>query len=157
MKQAHTFDTLPRIPGAKVAIIQSKWHREMSDMMVKKCCEVLAVAGITNPAIHILPGSLELPLAAQDLARNDPQLEAIIAFGIIIKGDTDHYDVVRDECTRGLGAVSLACSIPILMEIIPVTDIKFARARCADDEFNKGIEAAVAAVEMIHWRRSQRK
>lgn len=156
MKQPLSSFDLPKIPKAQIAIIQSKWHQEVSDSMVEKCCQVLASAGVPEPERHLLPGSLELPLAARHLLNNNQKLEAIIAFGIIIKGETDHYEVVRDNCISGLAETSLLFEVPVIIEVLPVLDMAQAKARCADDEFNKGIEAAKAAVEMIHWCRANR-
>jgi len=62
--------------------------------------------------------------------------------------------MITNECMRGLGAVSLQYRRPVVVEVLPVLEIAHARARAADDQYNKGIEAAAAAVEMIHWRRS---
>lgn len=154
MKNAHNSADLPKVPKAQIAIIQSKWHRELSDQMVSKCLEVLAKAGVPEPQVHLLPGALELPLAARHLLNNNPKLEAVIAFGIIVKGETDHYEVVRDGCCNGLIETSLLFEVPVIIEVLPVYDISHAAARCADDQFNKGIEAAKTALEMIHWRRA---
>lgn len=154
MKQPYQETALPKIPRAQIAIIQSKWHREYSDVMVRKCREVLAAAGVPEPEHHLLPGALELPLAARHLLNNNQKLEAVIAFGIIVKGETDHYEVVRDGCCNGLIETGLLFEVPVVVEILPVHNIKYAAARCGDDQFNKGIEAAQTAIEMIHWRRS---
>lgn len=148
--------SLPRIPAANVAIIQSKWHRQYSDMLAKKCRTTLAVAKIKESKVHLLPGCFELPLAAKKLADTDRSLEAIIAFGIIVKGDTYHFEMVLNECVRGLGRVMLEKDIPIINGILPVTNEEQLVARCSDDNFNKGIEAAVAAVEVVSWRRARR-
>jgi 6,7-dimethyl-8-ribityllumazine synthase len=151
----YNLSKLPKIPAARVAIIQSKWHREYSDVMVRKCKEALAQAEFAEPEVHILPGCYELPLAAKKLAQSDPSLEAIIAFGIIIKGDTFHFEMVMNETVRGLSTVMLEQDIPIINEILPVTEISQLEARCGDDDFNKGIEAAIAALEVVSWRRAR--
>ena len=72
---------------------------------------------------------------------------------MVLKGDTFHFEMIIDECVRGLGEVSRAARVPIINEILPVTELAQAQARAAADEFNKGIEAAAAAIEIIHWRR----
>ena len=64
-----------------------------------------------------------------------------------------HFEMILDECVRGLGEVSRRERIPVINEILPVTDIAQAEVRTADDDLNKGIEAAVAAIEIIGWRR----
>lgn len=153
VQKASVAESLPRIEGARVAIIQGSWHRDLSDVMVRHCRQVLTAQGAAHIEQHVLPGSLELPLAAQRLARRDRSLEAIIAFGIIIKGATDHYEVVRDLSIGGLGDVMMREDIPVIIEVLPVLAIEQARERCADNEFNKGIEAAHAAIGCIDWRR----
>ena len=105
--------------------------------------------------VHTLPGSLELPLAARDLLAMDTAgaIDAVICFGVIVKGETLHFEMISEECMRGLAGVMHEFRRPVIVEVLPVLDIEHARARAADDEFNKGFEAAAAAVEMIAWRR----
>jgi len=148
-------NSIPAIPGARIAILQAKWYREHIDKMVDKCIELLAVAKCAPPDRHILPGSLELPLAAQALLRSSKDTyEAVICFGAIMKGETYHFEMIMDECIRGLGQVMLSEGVPIVVEVIPVTSVEQLVARSKDDAFNKGVEAALAAAEIVHWRRS---
>ena len=125
--------------------------------MVDKCLAILKEADCPEPERHILPGSLELPLAAQALLRAAPKehpYDALICFGAIMKGETYHFEMIMDECIRGLGQVMLSEGVPIIMEVIPVTSVDQLAARSKDDAFNKGIEAALATAEIIHWRRT---
>ena len=154
MKIAQTLKNLPSISGARIAILQSKWYREHTDKMVSHCIDVLQKAQAHSPEVHILPGSLELPIAAKTLAqKKDPRFDALICFGAIIKGDTYHFEMVLNECSSGLSRVSLDYDIPILVEVLPCTTLEQLIKRSGNDEFNKGIEAAVAAIEIIDWRR----
>lgn len=144
------------IPGARIAILQAKWYRAHVDLMVEMCRGLLAKAGAAEPEHHVLPGSLELPLAARALIRErarDRPLDAVICFGAIMKGDTYHFEMISNECIRGFGEVMLSEDVPIIVEVIPVTSIEQLVARSGDDRFNKGIEAALAAAEIIDWRR----
>lgn len=150
----HTEGSIPQIEGARVAILQTKWYREYIDNMVLKCVEKLIEAGAHQPVIHRIPGAVELPLAAQSLARSQNRPDVIICFGGILKGDTFHFEMISNECMRGLGEVMLRESIPIIVEVIPVLTIEDLRARSQDDERNKGIEAAYATAEILSWRRS---
>jgi 6,7-dimethyl-8-ribityllumazine synthase len=149
--------SIPQIPGAKIAILQAKWYRECIDPMVAKCRSLLVGAQCPDPEFHLLPGSLELPLAAQTLIRNAPvdhPYDALICFGGLMKGETYHFEMIANECSRGFGQVMLTEGIPIIMEVIPATSVQQLEARSRDDAFNKGIEAALAAAEIIAWRRS---
>jgi 6,7-dimethyl-8-ribityllumazine synthase len=147
---------LPAIdnPG-RIAILKSKWYPELVGSMASVCEGVLRSAGYQRIDAHTLPGSLELPLAAADLLATDPlkEIDAIICFGVIVKGETLHFEMICNECMRGLGAISLQYRRPVVVEVLPVFDIEHARARAGDDEQNKGYEAAAAALEMIAWRR----
>lgn len=110
--------------------------------------------GYTKIEQHTLPGSLELPLAARDLLAEDEaqEIDAVICFGVIVKGETLHFEMISYECMRGLGQVMHEFRRPVVVEVLPVFDIVQAEERAADDEFNKGIEAAAAAIEMVAWR-----
>jgi 6,7-dimethyl-8-ribityllumazine synthase len=142
-------------PG-RVAILKSKWYPQLVDSLSTTCERVLRDKGFTQVDVHTLPGTLELPLAAADLLAIDNQgeLDAVICFGVIVKGETLHFEMITDECMRGLGEVMRQYRRPIIVEILPVFEMAHAEARAGDDEFNKGYEAAAAAIEMIHWRRS---
>ena len=147
---------LPMIdePG-KIAILKSKWYPELTASLADTCARVLRAHGYYDVDLHTLPGSLELPLAAADLlaADIDERIDAIVCFGVIVKGETLHFEMITNECMRGLGDVMRQYRRPIIVEILPVLEIAHAEARAGDDEFNKGYEAAAATIEMISWRR----
>ncbi|NCF44759.1 MAG: 6,7-dimethyl-8-ribityllumazine synthase [Proteobacteria bacterium] len=142
-------------PG-RICILQSKWYPEFVGSMSEACQKVLSSAGYTDIQVHTLPGSLEMPLAARDLLAEDSAfaIDAIICFGVIIKGDTLHFEMISTESMRGLGSVMHDFRRPVVVEILPVFNKQQAIDRSSDDEFNKGIEAAVAAIEMVAWRRA---
>lgn len=141
-------------PG-RIAILKSKWYPEIVDSLSATCEGVLAQHGFDRVDVHTLPGSLELPLAARDLLAMDDrgEIDAIICFGVIVKGETLHFEMITEACMRGLADAMLTYRRPVIVEVLPVFDIEDARARAADDEYNKGYEAAAAAIEMIAWRR----
>lgn len=157
MKTQVDLSALPAIekPG-RIALLKSKWYPELVESMASACVEVLRGHGYTNIDQHTLPGTLEIPLAARDLLSLDEanEIDALICFGVIVKGDTLHFEMISNESMRGLGDVSHEFRCPVVIEILPVFELKHAQERAADDQFNKGIEAAVAAIEMVAWRRS---
>jgi 6,7-dimethyl-8-ribityllumazine synthase len=150
----YSVENLPEIAHAKVAILRSKWYLDISEAMTKPCIEVLLSAGCQEPDVHTLPGCLELPLAVRRVMKRDPSIEAVIVFGVILKGDTYHFDLVKDLCMSGLEKVSFECNVPIINQILPVDAIEHAYKRAANDRSNKGLEAAIAAIEVIDWRRA---
>ena len=148
---------LPKIERlGRVAILKSKWYPEYVESMASACEAVLQEYGYTQVEQHTLPGSLELPLAARDLLAEDHDntLDALVCFGVIVKGDTYHFEMIADESMRGLGQVMHEFRRPIVVEVLPVYDIAHAAERAGQDELNKGIEAAAAAIEMVAWRQA---
>ena len=100
MKTTVDLSSLPVIdqPG-RIAILKSKWYPELVENMARACTAVLTEYGYSQVEQHTLPGSLELPLAARDLLAEDRDgtLDAIICFGIIVKGDTYHFEMISDD------------------------------------------------------------
>ena len=148
--------SLPPIadPG-KIVILGSKWYPELVGSMARACEETLRDYGYSRIDVHTLPGSLEMPLAAADLLATDAEqeIDAIVCFGVILKGETLHFEMISNECMRGLGQVMLEYRRPVIVEVLPVFEMAHAEARAGDDELNKGYEAAAAAIEMVAFRR----
>ncbi|MEM9622915.1 MAG: 6,7-dimethyl-8-ribityllumazine synthase [Pseudomonadota bacterium] len=142
-------------PG-RIAILKSKWYPDLVQNMADACTQVLTEYGYSQIEQHTLPGSLELPLAARDLLATDVDntLDAIVCFGIIVKGETLHFEMISYECMRGLGELMHEFRRPVVVEVLPVFEMSQAEARAGNDEFNKGFEAAACAIEMVAWRQS---
>jgi 6,7-dimethyl-8-ribityllumazine synthase len=121
--------------------------------MASKCISVLERFGCLDIQQHLLPGCLEITLAVRRIAQRTPDLDAAIVFGVILKGDTYHFEMVRDLCMSGLERVMFEFDIPIINEVLPVNKIEDVIARSSDNDNNKGLEAAAAAIEIIDWRR----
>jgi len=147
MKKSYDETTLPSIAGARIAIVQASWHKEHTDRMVEASTQILNDADCANVETFVVPGCYEIPLTAKKLAKTG-KYDAVIVYGIIAKGETDHYEVILQTCIRELGRVMMDHEVPIIMEILPVHDIAHAIAR-TQGESNKGIEAAQAAVNLI--------
>jgi 6,7-dimethyl-8-ribityllumazine synthase len=156
MKSTYDISNLPQIPGSEVAILQAEWYSEYSDTMVKHCSEILTAAGVSTIHHQLLPGTHELPLAARDIIRAHPKIDAVILFGIVIKGETYHFEMILDTVSRGIERVMFEEDTPIINEIIPAYTLDQVEARTKDDETNKGREAALAAVKVITMRSTPR-
>jgi 6,7-dimethyl-8-ribityllumazine synthase len=148
-------DVRPRLPlklarRARIAVIRSDYHREMTERLQSKCIETLIHAGV--PPENILqvavPGCFEIPLAARRLAARR-EYHALIALGVVIRGDTHHFDLVANECARGVMQVSLEHDIPIIFEVLATYNRRDAARRAANDSSNKGIEAANSALSLL--------
>ncbi len=144
------------IPNARVAIIAAMWHPECVEAMVARTIKELLAVGVKESDIstHYLPGSLELPYAARCLFEHDEQLDAIIAFGVVLQGDTTHDEHVMQNVVDGFGRVGDRFHKPIINEVIGVKTVEDAQKRSDDTVANKGVEAVFALTELLHWKRN---
>jgi 6,7-dimethyl-8-ribityllumazine synthase len=134
----------------KIAIVQSTYHNELNSNMTRYCKEVFLQNSIpeANVAIHYAPGSWELPLLVKKLAATG-KYDAIVAFSILVKGDTYHFDMIANEVSRALMNCALDYLIPIGFEVLAVNTLEQAELRAADNNFNKGIEAGNAILKTL--------
>jgi 6,7-dimethyl-8-ribityllumazine synthase len=151
MKKTYETKAEISIPNSRIAILQGRWHEEHTDLMADACVKLLSEAGCEKIDRFKVPGCYEIPLAAKKLAKLE-RYDAIVTFGAIVKGDTDHYQVLLDTCIRELGRVMYDFEIPIIMEVLPVFKLEDLIAR-TKGENNKGLEAGHAAIEAIVWHR----
>lgn len=141
---------MKNIKQIKIAIISSSFRKEVADNLEKHCLATLKDKGLLDKQINIfrVPGSLEIPLIAKKIARKS-RYDAIITFGAIVKGKTYHFEQIANECARGCMEVSLEYEIPVIFEVLAVYDLQDAIERATRKEENKGVEAALIALEMI--------
>lgn len=134
----------------RIAIVRTDYHQEWNDNLTKYCTETLVNNGVlaANVKAFSVPGSWEIPLMAQKLAKSQ-QFDAIVTFGVIIKGDTYHFEMLANEVARALMQLSLDYSLPIALEVLAMYSNEQAEARAGDNEQNKGIEAAVAVLKAL--------
>lgn len=132
----------------RIAVVMAEFNADFVDGLLRGALRALAQAGAEPVSTHRVPGAWELPLAAQWVARHE-QPDAIIALGAVIRGDTAHFEYISAHCSDGLGRVSLDHNIPVAMGVLTCNDAEQARVRSADDDHNKGREAALAAIEMV--------
>ena len=136
-------------------IVTTRWNTDIVDGLLRGARQALNNAGITGDQIHVVqvPGAFEIPLACQAAATRE-NCDAVIALGAVIRGGTPHFEYVAGECTRGIGQVALQTGKPIAFGVLTVDSLEQALERSADDEENKGAEAAMSAVEMVSLLRS---
>ena len=146
-------DLRPR-PGARYAIIATRWNPRIVDALVEAAQRCLGEHGVVAERVYIIrvPGAWELPMAAAALARSD-RYAALVALGCVVRGETRHYEHVADECARGLMRVALYHGLPVANGVLAVEKHADAEARAGGAHGNKGEEAALAALEMADLQR----
>ena len=135
--------------GFRFAIVVSRWNDRLTSKLAAGARQALTDRGAPTEAAQIfyVPGAFELPLACLEAARST-QFDAVIALGVVIRGDTPHFDYVAGEAARGIMQASLETGIPILFGVITANTPEQAEARSGELEDNKGYEAAISAIEM---------
>ena len=129
----------------KVAVIHSSWHETVMQGLVAGAKRALAETGCNETGFFSVPGAFELPLAAAKLANTH---DAVIALGVVIKGDTPHFDYVCNAATDGLLRVMLDSQTPIGFGLLTVDNEEQAMLRAQENGDNKGVESTYAALKM---------
>lgn len=131
--------------GLRLAIVASTWHATVCNALLDGARRVADDAGIPNPTVIRVHGAIEIPVVAQELARNH---DAVVALGVVIRGQTPHFDYVCDAVTQGLTRVSLDASTPVANGVLTVNDVDQAidRAGLPGSAEDKGAQAAAAAL-----------
>ena len=134
----------------QVAIVVTSWHTNITDGLLAGAERALKAAGNETYEIWRVPGAFELPLAAQKAI--EAGADAVVALGVVIQGDTPHFDYVCSAATEGLTRVQLDYGVPIGFGLLTVTTEQQAldRAGLPDSREDKGVEAVEAAVMMAH-------
>lgn len=134
--------------GLKVFVIASSWHTTIMDGLITGARKELVRSGATDVTVWRVPGAFELPLAAE--LAIDQGAQVVIALGVVIRGETPHFDYVCDAATQGLTQVQLARKVPIGFGLLTVNTEQEAlnRAGLANSREDKGAEAVQAALTM---------
>ena len=143
------------LPGAKVAIISSSWHLDICNDLIAGAKRALIEAQVGTVEVQFVPGSFEIPLAAQYAF--DAGFDAVVALGLVLKGETPHFDYVCQGVTQGVIDVSLKHSKPIGYGVLMCNDLDQAIDRCgrATSKEDKGYDSAVAALELLHLQKKR--
>jgi 6,7-dimethyl-8-ribityllumazine synthase len=135
--------------GLRMAIILARYNDSIGEELLKNTHATLIEHGVEESDIKTLrvPGALELPLAAQ-IAAKEKNYDAIIALGVVIKGETAHFEHVCEQSLRGLMDIGLQTETPVIFGVITAFTEAQARDRADADKLNKGREYAETAIEM---------
>jgi 6,7-dimethyl-8-ribityllumazine synthase len=138
-------------PGARFAILASRWNPRIVDALVAGARKAFAEHGVPEDAVDLVrvPGAWELPVAAARIGAAGRHA-AIVALGCVVRGDTRHYEHVADGCAQGLMRVALDYALPVCNGVLAVEAHAHAEARAGGSHGNKGEEAALVAIEMAN-------
>jgi 6,7-dimethyl-8-ribityllumazine synthase len=141
--------------GLSLAIAATRWHAQVTDSLLDRAIAAAAACGIGDPAVVRVPGAVELPVVAAELATRH---DAVACLGAVIRGGTPHFDYVCDAVTYGLARVALDAGTPVGNGVLTCDTLDQALDRCglAGSSEDKGWDAIVAALDTALVLRSLR-
>ena len=136
--------------GMKFAIVAARWNAVITDRLLDGALDALLRSGAARADIQVVrvPGAWEIPSAARTIA-NQGQVDAIIALGCLLRGETAHYEAIYNEVSRGIGQSQQETGIPHGFGVLTCETLEQALNRAGIKAGNKGFEAASAAIEMV--------
>ncbi len=126
----------------------------MGGKLLEGAKDALIRHGVDEESIDVamVPGGFELPLAAKKMADNG-RYDAIICLGVVIRGATSHFDYIAGEAAKGIAQIGLQSGVPVTFGVITSNTVEQAIERAGSKVGNKGVEAALAAIEMANLLR----
>lgn len=139
------------VKGKSFGIAVSRFNEFISSKLVDGAVDSLLRHGVKESEISTawVPGSFELPVIAQKMATSG-KYDAVICLGVIIRGDTPHFDFVASEAAKGVAKVAMDSDVPCIFGVVTADNLEQAIDRAGTKSGNKGRDAALAALEMCN-------
>lgn len=134
--------------ASRICILTSNWHADIVENMYRDADDVLRSHGVSSVKRHSVPGSYELPFAAR-MVLDTGHFDALICLGVIIKGETNHDEIISQVVAQQISNLSIVSKIPILLGVLTTFTEEQAIARSNGMHGHKGRECAVAALELL--------
>jgi len=150
-KNVRTIEGKLSAEGIRFGLAVGRFNSFIVDSLVTGALDTLIRHGASQADIVVarVPGAFEIPLAAARMAASG-RYDALLAIGAVIRGGTPHFEYVASECIKGLSQVMLKYDIPVAFGVLTVDTIEQAIERAGTKAGNKGSEAAISAIEMVH-------
>lgn len=148
-------DKLPSASDMRFGVVVSEWNPDVTEGLLNGVLQTLQKQG-ANPdqiVVQYVPGSFELVYGAKCLA-DHAHVDAVIALGSVVRGDTPHFDYVCQGVTQGISYLNATQPVPVIFGVLTTDTMEQATDRAGGRYGNKGDEAAVTAIKMIALRRS---
>ncbi|HZM17065.1 MAG TPA: 6,7-dimethyl-8-ribityllumazine synthase [Candidatus Krumholzibacteria bacterium] len=144
--------------GLRVALVLGRFNEIIGERLLAGALDCLRRHGAAEDDLHVVrvPGAFELPLAAKTLASSG-QYDAVVCLGAVIRGQTPHFDLVAGEAARGVARAAFDTGVPVSFGVLTTDTLEQAVERAGAKSGNKGWDAALAAIEMVHVLRSLKR
>ncbi len=144
---------IPDLGDAFIIIVKTEWNDTITGRLEEGAVQILNELKIKHHTI-VVPGAIEIPFAIRAYTLSvQKQPDAFIAFGAVIRGGTPHFEYVCKSVTEGISALNLTLEMPVIFGVLTLENIAQAMDRTGGKEGNKGEEAAITAIKMIHLKR----
>ncbi len=139
----------------KIGIVAARFNEFITSRLLSGAMDGLVRHDVKEDAVDVawVPGAFEIPLIAQKMAESG-SYDAVICLGAVIRGATSHYDLVCNECAKGVAQVGLKTGVPVLFGVVTTDTIEQAIERAGTKAGNKGFDCATSAIEMVNLIRT---
>lgn len=146
----YKLEQLEIINDVSIGIIVSEWNKEVTERLLNGALKTLEEHGIQEDQIQVetVPGSFELPLAAQMMVEY-AEVDTVICLGAIIQGETRHFEFISQAVSQGINRISLDYTTPVVFGVLTPDNQEQALERAGGKHGNKGVEAAYTALKML--------
>ncbi|WP_028375200.1 6,7-dimethyl-8-ribityllumazine synthase [Leeuwenhoekiella sp. MAR_2009_132] len=147
--------TIPNSKNFRFGIVVSEWNRDITQGLFQGAFDTFLDCGVLKENIvrWDVPGSFELIYGCKKMQQSYDMLDAVIAIGSVIQGQTKHFDFVCDGVTQGIKDLNIQSDIPVIFCVLTDNTMQQAIDRSGGQHGNKGVEAAVAAIKMAQLRK----
>lgn len=141
--------------GLSIGIVVSRFNEFITSKLLGACVDTLRRHGVDDDNIEVVwcPGAYEIPFIAGKMT-GSAKYDAVVCLGAVIRGATSHYDLVSNECAKGVASVAAESGIPTIFGVVTTDSIEQAVERAGTKAGNKGADAACAAIEMANLVRA---
>ena len=145
---------VPSAAGMRFGIVVSEWNHNITGTLLQGAHDTLLKQGVKEEDIIVrsVPGSFELIFGASQMAKSG-KVDAVIAIGCVIRGDTPHFDYICQGTTQGLAELNVQGDIPVIYGLLTCNNLQQAQDRAGGILGNKGDECAIDAIKMVDYRR----
>ncbi len=155
---AYDKNTIPNAKDFRFGIVVSEWNHNITEGMFQGAFDALKDCGAINENIvrWDVPGSFELIYGCKRITQSYDMLDAVIAIGSVIQGETKHFDYVCEAVAQGIKDLNVQGNIPVIFCVLTDNNMQQAIDRSGGKHGNKGTEAAIAAIKMAQLRKESK-
>ena len=151
----YDINSVPSAEDMRFGIVVSEWNNNITSALLQGAYDTLLRHGAKDENIRVMtvPGSFELVYGSSQMVKSG-KVDAVIAIGCVIRGDTPHFDYICQGATYGLSKLNLQSDVPVIYGLLTCNNHDQAEARCGGILGNKGDECAITAIKMVSYRRN---